>query len=138
MNCVYVMIVVAYSFEVIIRDNYPLSKCDKTGYEVELLLQAFSIYSLNEGSEYSITCELSDDTTNSRLTSENVIAIGGISISSSMMRDGIRFSYPTYGSGLNILVNKQESASVWKIFKVFTVELWIVIIFSPLMLGVTS
>jgi len=41
-------------------------------------------------------------------------------------------------SGLNVLVNKQEKGSPWKLFKVFAIEIWILLLITPLILGFIS
>ncbi|CAG9318529.1 unnamed protein product [Blepharisma stoltei] len=128
----------ASGFKVIVRDNYPLSSCDRTGYEVEFLLQSFAKSNLVENTDFSISCETSTDDTQNSLLSDDVIAIGGIPITSTWMEKGISFSYPTMTSGLNVLVNKQESGSPWKLFKVFAIEIWILLLVTPLILGFIS
>ena len=55
-----------------------------------------------------------------------------------MSASQIKFTHPTYYSGLNIMIKKVDVNDPMKLFKVFTFSVWLVFCLSPLVVGLFS
>lgn len=119
--------------------NYTtMSICYGTGVELDLLTQGLSLLGLYNNVNYTIECVPDLDTIKSRVLTEPAIGIGGIQINKDDLLSGYYFTHPTYYSGLNVLIKNLNFDNPYSIFNAFQLEVWILYITAPLVLGIVS
>jgi len=123
-----------FSFKLVLVENVPMVSCSKEGYEYELLTKAISSHGYLEDKDYTVECAQSIEAG----SYSNAIIIGGIRTRNQLIQQGFEFSVPTYTSGLNFLVKKVNLDDRWRLFNVFSFELWVLIVFTPCGVGLCN
>lgn len=127
----------SFALKVITRKIQPLSDCDDSGFEIELLQKSFSgIEGL--GSDFEVLCKETVDQVMASLSKSDseTIAVGGLAIDGDYILDGFTYSFPTIRSGLNILTKKENSNDYWWLIAIFDSTLWFLILTTPLIIGI--
>lgn len=133
------MILATSSSFTILQMNFTLmSQCPGKGAEIEILMKSLSVEGLIYGRDYDFECVDTLDEVQEKIMKEDVVAFGGIRPTKDMSMNGIKFTHPTYYSGLNIMIKKVDVNDPMKLFKVFTFSVWVVFCLSPLVVGVFS
>lgn len=93
-----------------------------SGYEVDLIREAFSLYGWRDGEEYKFVCSSSilNETDHSAV-------IGRMPYSTYKYSNGYTYSYPTHTGRLGILVYSNTNISVSAILNTFSISLWLII-----------
>ena len=129
---------ICLGFKILIQDFTVMSICPGSGYEVDLLTKGFSDLGLIQNTDYSFECVDSLSTIKTRVSSEDAIGFGGISISSEDILSGYSFTHPTYYSGLNVLIKNVVLQDPFKLFNSLQWKVWVLFAITPLVLGVFS
>lgn len=123
-------------FTVYITNFTNMMSCSKTGAEYEILSLALSSSLISE--PYEIKCTSSFEDMKTLVKSEPAIGFGGVTISKSLLDEGFKFTYPTYYSGLNILIKDVSLSNPLKLLNAFTFSLWVLYMLAPLFMGLVA
>ena len=138
MKEIYLVLFFVHGFNILLLNYTTMAICPNSGVEIDLLNKGLNSYGYVQGTDYTIECVSSIDIIRERIKTENAIGFGGIRINQVDMLDGYYFTHPTYYSGLNVLVSGIALLDSYTIFTSFQIQVWILFVFSPLILGILS
>lgn len=126
-------------FVILQRNFTSMSRCsEERGAEIEILIKGLENIGIKQGENYSIECVSSLEEIKNRVLIEDAIGIGGIRPTEELTKSGYYFTHPTFYSGLNILIKKVHMNDNVKLFQVFGQVVWIIMLITPLMIGLLS
>lgn len=104
-----------------VNESPPFAMCSlpPSGYEVDLIQSALSLYGWRQNEHYNFICSSSNTSYSAR--------VGRVLINSYRYAQGYSYSYPTYNLQLGILAYSSISASTIKFLSIFSIQLWILI-----------
>lgn len=110
--------------------NGSVSPSDYSGYDIEAFRLAATGLGFQEGTNYTFLClpfyDMIESLKNG--TGPCDVGMGGLTITVARQGAGIKFSYPTYGAGLGIMVRTSSvSTTGWGWVTPFTWDLWLAV-----------
>lgn len=126
----------SFALKIITRKFQPLSDCEGSGFEIELLKKSFSGHD-GLSTEFEIICKNSVDEVMTALATADseTIGVGGLIINGEYIEEGFTYSTPTIRSGLNILTKKSSSNDHWWLIRIFDSTLWFLFLAIPFVIG---
>ena len=122
----------AFGLKVFTRKFQPLSDCEGSGFEIELLKESLSA----EFSDIEIICKDSVEEIMQELeNSHDAVGVGALVIDGDYIREGFTYSVPTIRSGLNVLTKKANSNDYWWLIQIFDRPVWLLFLATPLLIG---
>lgn len=104
-----------------------------SGYSIDLLFEIVEALGWSD-SEWTLECMEWEPMLEAVSTSKVDMAIAGITITSERL-NSMKFSTPTYDSGLMLIVKVQKSSLIWLFLEPFHFSLWISLVFIALFMG---
>jgi hypothetical protein len=120
-------------FTIIVRNQKPFSSCKSgfTGYEVDLIREAFTRSQWRYMEEYEFICE---DEVQSDI--KHHATIGRMIIDSTKVSKDYKYSVPTHTGAVGILLLQEEKKTASHLIAMFSFPVWLIIIAVALVYGV--